>query len=546
MGQPGGAVRRSYNARVMMYDLPEKTKAYVLAGVTLGMLFNTMNFTLITPAIPDMLGDLDGLELFSWIFTAPMLTSIIAIPVVGRLSDVYGRGPFLIGGIVIYVSAALFSGAAQDMTQLIVSRGIAGIGQGATAATAFAIIADLFPPAERGKWIGLNSAAIAVAGAVGPLLGGVLTDNLSWRWVFFANVPLGLLTIGLLLGRVPSRRLQVTPRIDFGGIALLAGALVPFLLAISWGGSQHPWGSPTVLGLFGAAVVAAAAFFIQERRAPEPLVELELFGNRGFRGSALIALVHGFPIWAGMLFTPLFVQVVLGHSASASGTLMLPMIMGVVIGGFAGGQIVARTGRYHTIGLGGSVVLAGSYFLLAALGPESGLITLVWLMVLAGVGTGVVMPVYMIFAQNVMPVAVLGAVTAMTGFCRNIGGAIGVAVVGTALNTRLASRIEGLTPPEVAAAVPAETLDRFQDPQTLLDDGALAEIEAAFGALGAEGPGLFQRMLDNMTLALSDAITLTYLLSAFVALAGVAVGVALSRTRVAGEPGDVETGAKSS
>ena len=151
MGRPRGAVRRSYNARVMMYDLPEKTKAYVLAGVTLGMLFNTMNFTLITPAIPDMLGDLDGLELFSWIFTAPMLTSIIAIPVVGRLSDVYGRGPFLIGGIVIYVSAALLSGAAQDMTQLIVSRGIAGIGQGATAATAFAIIADLFPPAERGS-----------------------------------------------------------------------------------------------------------------------------------------------------------------------------------------------------------------------------------------------------------------------------------------------------------------------------------------------------------------------------------------------------------
>ena len=545
MGRPRGAVRRSYNARVMMYDLPEKTKAYVLAGVTLGMLFNTMNFTLITPAIPDMLGDLDGLELFSWIFTAPMLTSIIAIPVVGRLSDVYGRGPFLIGGIVIYVAAALFSGAAQDMMQLIVSRGIAGIGQGATAATAFAIIADLFPPAERGKWIGLNSAAIAVAGAVGPLLGGVLTDNLSWRWVFFANVPLGLLTIGLLLGRVPSRRLQVTPRIDFGGIALLTGALVPFLLAISWGGSQHPWGSPTVLGLFGAAVVVAAAFFLQERRAPEPLVELELFGNRGFRGSAIIALVHGFPIWAGMLFTPLFVQVVLGHSASASGTLMLPMIMGVVVGGFAGGQIVARTGRYHTIGLGGSVVLAGSYFLLATLGPESGLITLVWLMVLAGVGTGVVMPVYMIFAQNVMPVAVLGAVTAMTGFCRNIGGAIGVAVVGTALNARLASRIEGLTPPEVAAAVPAETLDRFQDPQTLLDDGALAEIEAAFGALGAEGPGLFQRMLDNMTLALSDAITLTYLLSAFVALAGVAVGVALSRTRVAAEAEDVGSGAES-
>ena len=526
----------------MLYDLPRKTKAYVLAGVTLGMLFNTMNFTLITPAIPDMLGDLDGLELFSWLFTAPMLTSIIAIPVVGRLSDVYGRGPFLIGGIAIYVIAAVLSGGAQDMTQLIISRGVAGIGQGATAATAFAIIADLFPPVERGKWIGLNSAAIAVAGAVGPLVGGVLTDNLSWRWVFFANVPLGLLTIGLLLGRIPSRRLQGTPRIDYGGIALLAGALVPFLLAISWGGSQYPWTSPTVLGLFGGAAVVAAAFFLQERRAPEPLVELDLFGHRGFRGSALIALVHGFPIWAGMLFTPLFVQVVLGHSASASGTLMVPMIMGVVIGGFAGGQLVARTGRYHTIGLGGSIVLAGSYFLLATLGPESSLSTLVWLMVLAGLGTGVVMPVYMIFAQNVMPVAVLGAVTAMTGFCRNIGGAIGVAVVGTALNAHLASQIGRLTPPEVAAAVPAETLARFQDPQTLLDDGALTEIETAFGALGADGPGLFERMLDNMTLALSDAITLTFLLSALVALAGVAVGIALSRTRVVEEPEGVRSG----
>ena len=526
----------------MLYDLPRKTKAYVLAGVTLGMLFNTMNFTLITPAIPDMLGDLDGLELFSWLFTAPMLTSMIAIPVVGRLSDVYGRGPFLIGGIAIYVIAAVLSGGAQDMTQLIISRGVAGIGQGATAATAFAIIADLFPPVERGKWIGLNSAAIAVAGAVGPLVGGVLTDNLSWRWVFFANVPLGLLTIGLLLGRIPSRRLQGTPRIDYGGIALLAGALVPFLLAISWGGSQYPWTSPTVLGLFGGAAVVAAAFFLQERRAPEPLVELDLFGHRGFRGSALIALVHGFPIWAGMLFTPLFVQVVLGHSASASGTLMVPMIMGVVIGGFAGGQLVARTGRYHTIGLGGSIVLAGSYFLLATLGPDSSLSTLVWLMVLAGLGTGVVMPVYMIFAQNVMPVEVLGAVTAMTGFCRNIGGAIGVAVVGTALNAHLASQIGRLTPPEVAAAVPAETLARFQDPQTLLDDGALTEIETAFGALGADGPGLFERMLDNMTLALSDAITLTFLLSALVALAGVAVGIALSRTRVVEEPEGVRSG----
>ena len=510
----------------MVYDLKPRQKALVLAGLTLGMFFNTLNFSVIGPALPKAVGEFGGLDLFSWAFTAPMIIATLSIPVAGKLSDLYGRKPFYVAGIVFFLVGNVLAGLSQSMIQLIAFRGVSGIGQGLTAATTFAIIADIFPPRERGKWMGLNSAAMGLGSVTGPLLGGVLTDGLSWRGVFFVNAPVGVGALLMMARWLPAMRLsQGRPSLDYLGMAALTGAVLPLLLAVSWGGDQFGWSSPATVALLGVSGMMSVVFIVAERRAADPLLDLELLRRPYFAASAAVGLTTGFAMWAGFLFVPLFVQAVMGKSATVSGLAQAPAMFGIMVGSVLGGQLVSRTEHYRWYGVAGTSLMAFGLLLLWMMGEDTQPGTVVRNMLISGIGLGIVMPVYLIGAQNAMPAKHLGVVTASVTFTRNMGGAIGVAVVGSALNNRLASAVTRFTPQEVRAELPQEQLAELQDPQLLLNPDALSEIETTFDELGAQGPVLFDQVVEGLRVALSDAVTFTFLVTFVVTAVAVVFGV---------------------
>ena len=510
----------------MAIDLNPRTKIVVLVALTGGMFFNTMNVSVVGPAMPKAVGDLGGLELFGWVFTAPLITSTLSIPVAGKLSDIYGRKPFFLAGLAIYILGNLLAGFSQDMIQLIVFRGITGIGQGLVTSMSFALIADLFPPRERGKWMGLNSVAMGFGSFLGPVAGGVLTDQFSWRGVFFINIPLGLATMLVFARALPGKeRVTGKARIDYLGIALLTAAILPFLVAISLGGEQFAWRSVETVAMIGVSIVLFVLFLVREARTPDPILEISLFRRPFFALSAVVGLAGGFAMWSGFMFLPLYLQAVLDTSATQSGFVQIPMMLGLMVGGFVGGQLLSRTGRFQLLGVVGSGLMALAFALLWMMDTETGMGTIVRNMVLAGIGVGITLPVYLIAAQNAMPAQYLGVVTATITFCRQMGGAIGVAVIGSVLNNTLARAVISNTPDEVKEALPPETLMKLQDPQLLLNSQTLIEIRGELVATGPAGGALFDQMIDSLKLSLSDAISVTYLVCLAVAVLAIVVGL---------------------
>ncbi|HEV2472815.1 MAG TPA: MDR family MFS transporter, partial [Chthonomonadales bacterium] len=336
----------------------------ILIGVLLGMLLAALDQTIVGTALPRIVSNLGGLDHYAWVVTAYLLASTVSVPIYGKLSDIYGRRFFFITGMVIFLAGSALAGTSQDMTQLIIYRGIQGLGAGAMMPIALAIIGDLFPPSERGKWQGLFVAVFGLASIIGPTLGGWITDNWGWRWVFYVNMPVGaiaILTAGFVLPKAV-RRIQHT--IDYlGAITLVAGA-VPLLLAFSWAGTQYAWGSWQVILMFVIAAVMLAVFLLLELRNTEPIISPRLFKNSIF----LISVVSTFLVSAGMfgaiLYLPLFVQGALGNSATNSGYVLTPLMIGFMISSILGGQLLSRTGRYKVLALVGFAVAALGMFLL--------------------------------------------------------------------------------------------------------------------------------------------------------------------------------------
>jgi EmrB/QacA subfamily drug resistance transporter len=491
----------------------------ILIGVLLGMLLAALDQTIVGTALPRIVSNLGGLDHYAWVVTAYLLASTVSVPIYGKLSDIYGRRFFFLTGMVIFLAGSALAGTSQDMTQLIIYRGVQGLGAGAMMPIALAIIGDLFPPSERGKWQGLFVATFGLASIIGPTLGGWITDNWGWRWVFYVNMPVGviaILTAGFVLPKVVRR---VQHKIDYLGAIILVAGAVPLLLGFSWAGTQYAWGSWQVILMFVIAAVMLITFFWLELRVSEPIISPRLFKNTIF----LISVTSTFLVSAGMfgaiLYLPLFVQGVLGSSATNSGYVLTPLMIGFMVSSIVGGQLLSRTGRYKVLALVGFMVAALGMFLLSRMSVTTGEGELIRNMIVTGLGIGVMMSLFTIVVQNAFPYRQLGEVTATLTFFRSIGSTVGVAVMGSIMINGLQSALQSNMPQALTRLGSSKGLSQL-NPQALLDPSALGQLQRSFAGFGAQGIVLFHQFIEAVRVSLSSAITQVFFLGFIIMLLG--------------------------
>jgi EmrB/QacA subfamily drug resistance transporter len=429
-----------------MVNIPIRQKITIMLAVMSGMLLAALDQTIVSTALPRIVGDLNGLKELSWVVTAYLLASTITVPISGKLSDIYGRKKLFLIGIAVFVLGSMISGLSQSMTQLIIFRAIQGVGAGLLMSNAFAVIGDLFTPAERGRWQGLIGAVFGLASVIGPLLGGYLTDHATWRWNFYINVPVGILAFFMISTFMP----HIEPdkknqSIDYLGAGLLAGGLSSLMLALVWGGNQYAWTSFEVIGTFILAAALLIGFGrVEQKHAKDPILPLELFKNPVFRISILIVFLVGMAMFGAILYIPLFAQEVLGRSATNSGVITMPMVLSLVFVSIIAGQVVSRTGKYKALAIAGTGAVTIAMFWFATMGIHSANGGLTIRMVLAGFGLGISMPIFNLIVQNAFDHSRLGVVTASVQLSRQIGATVGVAIMGSVLNNSLTRHLSNL------------------------------------------------------------------------------------------------------
>jgi EmrB/QacA subfamily drug resistance transporter len=484
------------------YLLGKRRTLIVFAGLLLGMLLAALNQTIVATALPDIVADLGGFEHYSWVFSAYMLASTVTVPLYGKLSDVYGRRPFFLLAIVLFMVGAVVSGLAPSMTVLILGRAIQGLGAGGLIPLAMAVIGDLIAPRERGKWQGLTGAVFGVASVVGPATGGWISDNASWRWAFFVSLPFGLLALVVVQRGFTMEPSHSDHSIDYTGAALLTAGLSAGLLATVWGGTQYPWGSAQIVGMFVVSAAVLVGFVAWERRVREPILPLDLFRNRTFAASQVALFFIGSAMFGTILYIPLFVQGVLGESATSSGAILTPLMLALIGASVLAGQIVSRTGHYKAVLLTSPVVLTVGFWLLSRLDAHSTLHETTRDMIVVGIGLGLGMSTFVLVVQNAVPRSMMGVATASTQFFRTIGATIGVTVMGAMLTTNLQD--------ELATRLSPAQLDELggaASPGALVSGGAAglsaSAASALRDALGAAIQPVFELGVPLMLAALA-------------------------------------------
>jgi EmrB/QacA subfamily drug resistance transporter len=407
----------------------------------------SLDQTIVSTALPTIVGELGGLEHLSWVVTAYLLASTVVGPLYGKLGDLYGRKIVLQTAIVIFLVGSALCGLAQNMTELIAFRAVQGIGGGGLMVTSIAVVGDIIPPRDRGKYQGFFGAVFAVSTVIGPLLGGFFVDNISWRWIFYINLPIGGVALAVIAAAFHTQAAHVRHRIDYVGAALLAGGLSAIVLFTSLGGTMWPWGSREILALIVLGVALLVAFVLVERTAPEPIVPLALFRNRVFTVTSAIGFIVGLALFGAVTYLPLYLQIVKGHSPTESGLLLTPLMAGVLVTSIGSGQLISRFGRYKPFPVAGTALMALAMYLLAGISVSMETWQTALYLVVLGLGLGMTMQVLVLAAQNAVPYELLGVATSGSTLFRQVGGSIGVSLFGAIFANRLAT--------EVAAGLPA-------------------------------------------------------------------------------------------
>lgn len=419
-------------------DVSRRELVLVFAGLMLALTLASLDQNIVSTALPRIVSDLGGLMHLSWVVTAFMVASTTTTPLYGKLSDIYGRKRLFYVAIGIFLAGSMLCGLSQTMLQLILFRALQGLGAGGLMTLAQTTIGDLIPPRERGRYQGIFGAVFAACSVAGPLLGGVITDSLSWRWIFYVNLPVGAAALALIAIGLKHPNRRATHRIDYAGAILLSSATVCLLLALSWGGTAYSWSSPIVLGLFAGAIILLVLTIARERRAREPILPPRLFHLRGFVIPVTVIAVQAMALFGALVYLPLFFQLVMGRSPSHAGLLMAPLMAGVILTSVTGGRLVARTGRYKIFPVIGLFLASASFLSIGFFAEHaSGVTPLVIALIVLGAGFGFVMPIMTMALQNAVQREDLGTATSTSAFLRSLGSALGVAISGAVVTIRL-------------------------------------------------------------------------------------------------------------
>jgi EmrB/QacA subfamily drug resistance transporter len=473
-----------------------------VAGLMLALFLVALDQTVVGTALPEIIADLDGFEHYAWVTTAYLLASTAMIPVIGKLGDIYGRKWFIIAGVAIFLVASALCGAAWGMTELILFRGLQGLGAGMIFSNIFTSVADIFPdPAQRAKYQGVFFSVFALTSVIGPMLGGWITDNLSWRWVFYINLPLGIFSLFALpvVLRQSVRRFGV--KIDYLGAATITASVVSLLLALSWVGEGYDWDATRVVTGFVIAGILLATFVPVELRATEPIIPLSLFKSRVFGSAAILMFMVGIGMFGIILYTPLFVQGVLGKTATGSGTVLTPLVLSMTAMGIICGQLIARVKRIKPFMIFGAIVMTFGVYLLTTLDVDSTQRTVALYLMITGLGLGPLMPSATLAIQSTVQKSLLGVATSSTQFIRSLGSTVGTAVIGSLITSGYADYLNDNAP----AAAPNRLVNALKDPNALVSD----EARAALGRIASAFPGgeqVVNQILDAARTGLSNSI----------------------------------------
>ncbi|MDQ0890640.1 EmrB/QacA subfamily drug resistance transporter [Paenibacillus sp. V4I9] len=450
-----------------------KNRGLLLTGLIIAMLFGALDGTIVGTAMPRIVGEFGGLGLMAWLTTAYMLTSTVVVPIAGKLADLIGRRVIYVTGLVIFIAASALCGMSQNMTELILFRGLQGVGGGIMMPMAMIIIGDLFTGKQRAKWQGVFGAIFGLSSVIGPQVGGWIVDALNWRWVFYINLPVGILAVVLIAIALPKHKANGKVKFDIPGIVTMIVGVVSLLLALTFGGKDFAWFSWQIIGLFALAIVSLVSFVIIESKADEPILPVRLFKNRTFTTINGVGFLMAVGMFGAIMFVPLFMQGIVGISASASGTVMTPLMITMIAASVVSGQFIQKIGVRKQM-LGGMIIMAIGFYFLGTMGISTTKLIASSYMLILGLGMGLVMPILTLALQESFPKSELGVVTSSSQFFRQIGGTFGMTILGAIMNHKSTVLLEqDLTPvvnqlPAEANGLATEMTDMIHtNPQTL-------------------------------------------------------------------------------